>query len=300
MLEFDSYITPDGVEYRLHTETTRWVLSTEGEGMPPIEYVTQRGPFQHGETVMDYFLKPRILQFVIHQKFCSRQAYWDGRQLLLNMLRPNRQAPGQIRPGILRKHFPSGLMWDLEVFVQEGPGFAPRLDQGWNEWSFKEIIRFYAPNPIMYDPRQLSMQVYSDVSQLMFPAVFPIFFGAMGGVNFLLYEGTWLEYPTITVTGPIQGFQIVNVTTDEKLALTNTLDPGDSMTIDLRYGAKTITHSDGSNLIGSLSSDSDLSTFHLAPHPEAPNGRNRLEIYGTGVNTSSKVEIKWYRRYIGR
>ena len=54
-----TYITPDGVEYMLSPPV--WVLQEDGFGMPPIEYVTQRGPLQHGETVKNLFLRPRTI-----------------------------------------------------------------------------------------------------------------------------------------------------------------------------------------------------------------------------------------------
>ncbi|MCI0551432.1 MAG: exo-alpha-sialidase, partial [Anaerolineae bacterium] len=59
-----SYIGPDGQVYPLvtpHLPVGRFVMNFSGFGMPPFDYVTQRGPFQHGETVRDFFARPRIV-----------------------------------------------------------------------------------------------------------------------------------------------------------------------------------------------------------------------------------------------
>ena len=69
--EFLKYIAPDGAEYEFHVPSFvgRWVINQSGWGTPPIEHVTERGPFQHGETVKDYFLRPRTIQLLIRLGF---------------------------------------------------------------------------------------------------------------------------------------------------------------------------------------------------------------------------------------
>src|SRR5688572_21537598 len=109
--EFTDYIGADGNVYPLHVPAPigKWAISQSGWGTPPIEYVTQRGPFQHGETVIDYFLRPRVVQLLIRQQFCNRDDYWTGRAALLNGIRPNRQlTPTAILPGTLRRTLSDG------------------------------------------------------------------------------------------------------------------------------------------------------------------------------------------------
>src|SRR3990167_9916197 len=102
--------------------------------MPQIEYITQRGPYQHGVTVQDYFLQPRVIQMLIRQQYCSRIKLWAGRSNILNHLRPNRQSPGQLNTGKLRKYLPDGSIRDLDVLIQEGPRFEAR-NLKWDEWA---------------------------------------------------------------------------------------------------------------------------------------------------------------------
>ena len=508
LIESDSYITPDGIEYPLTAPNSRVVFSWEGEGMPPIDYITQRGPFQHGETVLNFFLRPRILQAIIRHSYCSRSAYWDGRADLLDVLRPNRQTPGNITPGRLRKRLANGDIRDLDVFILEGPGFAARPGSSWDEWSYSETIRFIAYNPVWFHPTEQTQTLTiissetitfraaesantndstsrsitiakptgtvvgdfllaaitiattsssvnefltvpsdwtflratgNDIDGILYlyykiatdseptnytwadpqggtsargmAGIIATFDGAQqvspfnvenaqttSGATFtapnvtttvancmgilvasaeedtstwsnqlidaaaatepangdkqnnaggtaddctislayksigaaqavntntadkagtasgvawigciapesliaanLTYTGTWLEYPTLTLNGPLINPTIRNLTTEEKITLNITLIAGESIEIDLRYGVKTVTKNDGTNQIGTLSDDSDLATFHLAPDPEAAGGINSMLLNGTAGDTGSLV-IEWYPRYIG-
>jgi hypothetical protein len=303
--EFDLYIAPDGTQYSLNTPGSKWVLSAEGTGMPPIEHVTQRGPFQHGETVTNYYLRPRIVQLLIRQLYGTRDAYFAGRHALLDILRPNRQVAGlagigAIEPGVLRKGFPDGNVLDLHVRIQQGPNFQPRRLDAWDETAFQEVLRFIAHDPIFFHPTQQSVRCSmggEDVdAQLVFPITFPIRFDKLEGTadcTLINYTGNWPEYPTIVVQGPAQNLVIENLTTDERLQLDYTIPAGAVVTLDLTYAHKTVTMTGGVNLLGYLTPDSDLASFHLEP------GINQLDISATGVNLQTYIEVRWYRRYIG-
>ena len=84
--------------------------STSNFGLPPIRFITQRGPFQDGETPLDMRLDPRVIQVEVVNYLCNRTEFWTTRNELLDMLRPNRafSATGTYRPLIYRKRLPGG------------------------------------------------------------------------------------------------------------------------------------------------------------------------------------------------
>ncbi len=305
--EFTSYISADGEEYQFHIPSGygRWVLSESGWGTPPIDYITQRGPFQHGETVRDFFLRPRVIQMLIRQQFCNRDEWWGGRALLLDAIRPNRQTtPTGAEPGQLRRIESDGTIRDLNVFISVGPRFEPRNRTGWDEWAFQEVLRFIAHDPVIFDPTRVDTELAPGVvaGALVFPITFPIEFGAgvIDETTALLYVGTWETYPIIVVTGPLNDFTITNNTTGEVIELDYDIVAGDVITIDLNYGVKTVVDADGVNRIGVVTSESDLATWHIAPDPEAPGGVNSITI--TGWNTqpgTTSVELRAFTRYFG-
>lgn len=284
--EKDIYITAEGQQYLLHNPRNRAVLSDTGSGMPEIEYITQRGPYQHGESVKDYFLRPRVVEFHIRQNFCSRQAYFDGRDMILDLLRPNRGS------GVLRKIRPDGAKRDLVVHIQAGPKFESRKSSEWDEWSLDEVLRFIAYNPIYYDPDSYS-QTFTTSGALVFPITFPIIFAGFGNTATVVYDGNWIEYPVIILTGPLSATSILNLTTGERIGFTYNIPATRTVTIDLNYGSKRIFLDDGTNLIGYITPTSDLATFHLEP------GENIIQVAGVGSDANTTLSINYMNRYIG-
>jgi len=186
--------------------------------------------------------------------------------------------------------------------IEQGPGFVPHRS-GWDEWAYEEALRFIAHNPIWFDPTQHVQQILpSGEDQLVFPAAFPILFGAvLAATSIVLYGGNWLEYPHISIEGPIINPTIVNETTGERLSLTYNLPPGGRIDIDLTYSVKSIQLPDGTNLIQYLTTDSDLTTFHLKPGVTGLPYANTITVTGEAASVlpTTNVNIQWYDRYIG-
>lgn len=290
------YIRPDGVRYGLHSPPSRVVTAEEGFGAPPLQYVTDEAPFQHGDTVRSFRLQPRPIQFVVMQQFTSRAAYRAGRALLLDTMRPNR-ITDFTNPGKLLYYLADGTKRQLDVVPETGPGFTP--DQGgWRAWSFTEALRFVAHDPVWYDPQQYSVTFAEVDPAWTFPVTFPITFGPFGAMTVVTYTGTWEEYPTITITGPVTAARIDNLTANTKLEMNCVIPAGNTVTINL-HGRKTITRDDGVNLMGYLSGDSDLTTFALLPDPQVPGGNNQLRVTGSGTTGASSVVLTYYNRYYG-
>lgn len=314
IIEFDKFITPDGETYNFHDGFDHFLMSFSGFGMPPINYITERGPYQHGETPIDFFLQPRVLQMVHRRQARSRSGYWDARKDLLDYLRPNRYVTaGVLGEGALRKILPNGDTRDIDVLVESGPEFSAR-GGGWDEFAFLEQIRFIANDPTFYDPTLVSSVFsLSSLAHLVFPVTLTSSFGIAedGGKDMLFfsssidddddfqYMGTWLTYPTIVITGPAENPTITNQTTGKKIELDYNVSAAEVVTIDLAYRVKTVENGSGTNLIGTVTTDSDLGDFALVPAPLAPAGVNTIQVAFGGADSNSEVEISYYTRYIG-
>jgi hypothetical protein len=305
--EFTQYITPDGQVYQFDSHD-KFLISETGWGMPPIKYITQKSPVQHGETAIDYRLNPRVIQLVHRRNACSRDEYWENRSTLLNMIRPNRQGyygrllPPMLQPGKLRKILPDGSKRDVDVVIEQGPEFAARDPSRWDEWAFTETLRFIAHDPILYDPDVKSNTfTLASYNKLTFPFSFPFLFDLPNllAIENLTNAGSWISYPTIAVTGPASGFTIDNLTTQKWITFNTVVSPGETITIDLRFGYKTVTNQSGINKINEVSAESDLATFGLVAEPESPSGANSIRIYAPGGDANTAVTISWYDRYIG-
>lgn len=300
--EFTSFITPYGDEYNFDT-TDRFIISEEGFGMPPIEYITQKGPFQHGASLLDYRISPRTIQIILRQNSCGRSNYWGKRSDLINAVRPNAHLVNEFRAGTLRKSFPDGSKRDLDVVIEQGPIFKARDISVWDEWGFTETLRFIAHDPIFYDPEYYSMEISDiiDEEHLIFPITFPIIFGAMLGVGngTIDYPGSWETFPFIRVIGPSIGFKITHQETEQVIESNYVIPEDDEVHISLPPGNKTVTNSFGHNLIGTITKESNLETFSILPHPLVENGTNTFQFLASGASYQTKLLIQYKIRYLG-
>lgn len=303
--EFHQLITHDGQVFNLdsHARVGKWVISQAGWGMPPIRYNTVRDPLGGAELVKSYFLQPRTVELLIRQEFCGRPEYWRGRAAILEATRVNRGNPLEAAPVTLRRLLPDGHRRDLEVYLQGGLEFAPRSPGQWDEWAFTEFLRFIAYDPVITDPTpRVELFTLAPRGDLVFPIEFPLEFGGDTVDQFrdVTYAGTWLSHPVINLTGPLNNPIITNLTTGEKLELTYNIPSGEVVTLNLQYGQKKVEDNLGNNLIGTLTTDSDFATWHLAPDPEAPGGVNQLQVQGTqGEAGVTAIQVEYFERHIG-
>jgi hypothetical protein len=281
-------------------EFTDWIdwglVGTFGFGMAPLHRLTERGPMQHGETDVGFRLDPATFGFTVGMKALSLSEQYTLRQTMLRAFAPT-TAPLQVRVTL-----PDGELRQRDAYLIDGLSFESGNFSGF----YGEIpVRLVAPDPVWYDPAGDAANFAlggSAGTGGVVPEPVPTFVGAsvLNASTTVTYTGTWLEYPRITITGPITDAVITNNTTGDKLDFTGTtIDAGDTYTIDLRYGYKTVTDSSDANVVGDLTSDSDLATWHLAPDSEAAGGVNSITVTGTSATTATAVTLTWLARYLG-
>jgi hypothetical protein len=303
------YITPDGVVYNLHNPPDRSVLLYEGDGFPPVNFGTTRGPYQHGYSVTEGRVDARTINMTIRQNGCDRDAYWALRRTIDGILRYNRTNLNNPQPGILRRVTSDGLIRDLDCYVSKGPLYS-RNGDGWDEFSFQESLKFTAYNPIFYDPTVFSASVVdftptpAFVQNLICPFSFPFLFGidytVITKTFSLAYNGNWEEYPTIIVTGPATDFKIQHNELGTLISLNGfTIPAGVVVTFDLTYAHKTVLDGAGVSWQGALTDDSNLVAFRLEADPIVLGGINTFSVSMTLGSVASQVEIRYKNRYIG-
>lgn len=301
IIEKIQYISPDGQAYNIHTPPKRSILEMDGWGMSPKNLFTTSGPFQHGETVIGIRLAPRTIRMLVRHNGCSRSDFWGVRDTILDLIRPNRVSLVNPSPGRLRyQYLRNGVrqVRDLDVYLNRGYTFESKRGQ-WDEFSVQEEVEFIAHNPVIYDPTLITVNVTAFVEGLVLPLTFPFVLGAYGALQNITYTGSFESYPTLEVTGPADCFTIINTTTDTRISLDYTISAGEIVTFDLGYDIKSVTNNFGSNLLGYLTSNTDLGGFRLETAPTAPVGVNALQIYLEGPTAATAVAVKYYRNYIG-
>lgn len=300
------YITPDGQTLVLHDPPDKTVLFYEGDGLPDPEYDTTRGPFQHGFNVLGMREPQREIDLTLRWNACSRDEFWDMRHSLINFLRPNRTDINNSSPGVLRRVLSNGEIFDLDCYLTKGPLW--KYPRGWDHWSVQESLKFTAFNPILYNPTTKS-QLVQDFTpavdpDIIIPLEFEFIFGetspSITKAITINYLGNWESFPAIIITGPYEGITIQHQTTLAKVALSGYSSPaGETTTIDLTYGRKTILTNSGVSLLGYVTNDSDLSAFSIQPEPEVAGGVNIFDVVVISGSADTLVQMQYKDRYIG-
>lgn len=278
-----------------YLEMPKQAVEVTGMAMPPMDHRTSRSPFQHGETILGFNLRPRPIQITIHMRGCDRLDMYHKRRDFIRRINP---LVGTLR---FRVSFRDGRIFELHRVMYDA-GF----DVGTNNQPEPAVqsfgARFLAYDPVWYEwPQNQDSVTLVTGEELVFPIEFPIVFGGVGVSDSLdiVNAGTWVSYPTIVLTGPMSHPQVLNLTTEEELTLDYNISSEEVVTISTSFGEKTIESSISGNLLGYLTPDSDLATFHLDPDPLADGGVNTLQVATAASTAQSAFQVYWFNRYLG-
>jgi len=270
-------------------------LDEDGLGLPDVQRLTERGPQQHGDTDVGYRLQPRIISLVLLADGDDDiTEYWMVRRELQRMLRPSSV------PLHLRYTLPTSEVRQIDV------AYAGGLTWGSSERTttmHRAAVQLRAADPTFYDPAGVSVAftIPAGGGAWTIPWAIPWGIGTstINTTQPVATPGDWESYPRIVVQGPLTNVVIRNVTTNEKLDFTGyTVLLGDTLTIDTRYGIKSVVDAAGINRISALSDDSDLATFRVAADPDAPGGINTCQVTGTVGGGTTAVFVQFNARYI--
>lgn len=268
----------------------------DGWGLPPMHRLTVRGPMQHGDSDLGYRLDPRAIPLIVNVYADSVEDMYDRQAELMEFLKPSNTALQ------LRVVYPTGRTRQIDCYADQGATFPTGAWQGYMQ---PVPVRLICNDPTWYDPAgaATTFELGGGAGTAgVVPFTVPWYVGVstLDSAYTIDYDGTWLTYPTIRITGPIRDCIITNAGTDEVLDFTGTtIGAGTYMDVDLRYGYKTVKDSSGANQIAILSNDSDLVSWHLAPDPELAAGMNAVTVQGTGVSEATEVALSWFERFIG-
>lgn len=254
-----------------------------GIGLPPITRDLQRHPNIEGALDHGYTLEAREMMLNLYYNVNSAAAADARRDAIYKIFRPF-DDPLKLKvtrdDGAIRQ-IDVHTVGTLDLPMSERVGY----DQAFN-------VRLLAPNPTWYEPTQQLVTIT--------PSATPW----TANVN---YAGNWEEYPIIKVYGAVTGFAMTATVTTATDSITyNTssfsVGAGDILTFDLRPGYKTLKNNAGVSQLGSGSAQNTfdfLFGFRLFPDPIEASGTNALNGIYTTKDSNHKVEILYYRRYLG-
>lgn len=284
------------VRNRVYVLTDEYVhLGNDGLGLPPVRRLEESGPLQDGATDVGYRLEPRAVKLLFLLSAADLPEYYQKRQRLLRQFRPRNE------PTKLRFTLPDGSVRQLDV-VYDGDLTLPSNDK--TGLLHKVAVSLRAANPTFYDPvgTAVNFQVAVNSASFTVPVSVPVGVGTslLDQTTQIAYEGDWKASPLITLIGPVTSPKIENLTTGEKLSFPGlAINAGERLIIDTSYAGAHVVDGNGTTKLSTLSDDSDLTTFHLAPDPDAFDGVNDVRVTGTAATTQTAVYLSYNARYLG-
>jgi len=282
----------NGIEYSLDDGTLCYKLGDDGWGAAQVSRITERGPQQHGETDHGYRLQPRVANLILGVSGTSLSNLYAKRNDIIALFGPDDSLI--LRWDDLDRQIDVYFVGNLTMPSSEREGFFQTV-----------AVTLRAPDPTFYTPTRhlVSFGLGGGGGAFTVPMPVPHAVGAstLDETVGIEYDGSWLDYPVIRITGPITDPKITNVSTGDVLDFTGTtVSAGDWYEIDTRYGYKTVVDDASVNKIADLTEDSDLATFHIRmDSSEVPGGNNSIKVEGSAISTATKVELWYYERYLG-
>jgi hypothetical protein len=274
---------------------TIYLMGSINWGMAPITRITQRGPFQDGDTDIDYRLNPRVINLPVLVPGTSYDEFANNRENLLQMFKPGNDT------ATFKSILNAGSFYEISRSIDVKIAGAT-MDSSSNDFHVRAVIQLRADDPTWYNTTQNVLQLtYTQFgTPTPYPKPYPVPYGAASVNNQLgvVYTGTVVSHPIIQCIGPLSDLVIADGA-GRLISFTATIPAASIWTVDLRYGRKTIIDQDGVSKFQYLSVTSDIVNWGLYPDPTFDSGQNPISVSATGTTNVSVVNMYWYDRYVG-
>jgi len=253
----------------------------DGVGMSEIRRTLQYFPNISGALDKGYKFQPRELTLKLFYQVATKALADARRDQIYKIFRPFDD------PLKLKVTRDDGSVRQIDVNTV-GMLDLPESRRTGSDQAFD--VRLQAPDPFWYDP--------TPITTTFTPNATPY-------AGSITYAGNWEEYPVIKVYGEVLGFTMEITpsggSSEGTISISyDTIADGDYYTIDLRPGYKTVKTSGGTNKDYTAVVDpAALALSRLWPDPEAAGGVNDFSFSYTSKGANHKIEVTYYKRYLG-
>jgi len=264
-------------------------------GIPPVTRITQRGPFQNGDTDIDYRLNPRVINLPVVVPGTTYNEMASNRENLLQMFKPGNDT------ATFQQILDGGTAYEISRSIDVKIAGAS-MDSAQTDFNVRAVIQLRADDPTWYNTTQNYTQMtYTQFgSPTPYPKPYPVPYGDYSSANIIsvVYTGTVMSSPILQCVGPLTNLTMTDGA-GRIIAISGTIAAGNTFTIDLRFGRKTIVDQNGINKFSMLTITSDLINWGIYPDPTFDSGLQYFSVSATGTTASSAVFMYWYDRYVG-
>ena len=285
------YQVPDGTRLYFYRGGKRTLQGFTKFAMPDITFIEDRGPNQHGTTVHDYRLQPRVITMDWFGRNCNgRQCEYAD---IVEAIRPTHED----YPGYLRVINQDTSLLEIPARIQTGPDGGWNIDSGLTPLQVRDVLQWYCPDPVWREVEQQTATATVEIADSCLDLCLPACLGT-GILNTeidVCYNGTWKgDQITFVLTGPLDTPTITNETTNQTIQLNYNIATNDEVTITILPETTTVTSLINGDIIGTVTSISDLVFFNLAARQT-----NEIVFSGAnGIEGSTSISMNYYTRYL--
>lgn len=297
-------VSDSGLKLIFDDRAKKLITGRSGFGMPPVENRTRRAPYQHGETFINFRIRPRIINLPFAFLACTREELFELRRDLLRTIDPF--------GGGMKLYFahPNGTIYYLNVHYNSGVTFStaneptPLVQLGalqliaydpfWYENETQEVV-YSAPafcsKTFHFDPSGDPSSTEWNISPTD-----GFRFGGSTAIDVIVEltnAGDALVYPTITIDGQYEFPRIENLETGDYFYWDDIIATDSEMVMNgedrqLLHDDEVIQKPYGSSWIAILSEVEGVA-----------GGVNRIHITGRQRSSSSGITFVWRNKFIG-
>lgn len=291
------YLSPDGNKYYFW----KMLQSHSNLGIPPVKFIEDSGPQQHGVNVRDWRINPRTITFEFFREGESCiETRGEILARMINAIRPNRgYSPSD--SGWLRFVNDNETMVEIPVFVLQGPTGDYAYNGPIGKWQVQDSLQFYAPDPIWRETEKKFVKVGGEELEPSCLSSCPAEYSASSSdieqtiVSDIVNENMNINYVGDTpgtdfsiVIGPgkMSSPVITNANTGAQIIFSGNPTSNTAEIHIVKNGTTvTITNESAVDISNYVTNLSDLYKFYLMP-----NTVNVINITGTGGDPETEPE----------
>ncbi|MBT2727834.1 phage tail family protein [Bacillus sp. ISL-75] len=282
-----TWIDPNGVEYVL-TQGERYDIlnGVKGFYMPPIEVIEEEVPFQAGSRLRAVKVKSRDIDVPLKISAPDEVELLYAMRRLLQIFNPLK-GNGKFRVSAV-----DGSQRELSCLYLGGLELE-ESDQTKGKTWLKAISVFKAFDPYWYDSNSIVQTFKINEAPGTFFPIFPLRLSSSTVFADISIDNsgdveTWPEW---IITGPGENIVLRNMSTGDVMNLETSIGVGETIIIDTKPYAKTVTKNDGANLFYTLTDESSLWSIQ--------EGENSIQLEMANATTESSIQLTYRNRYWG-
>ncbi len=263
----------------------------KGFGVLAIDPAAARRPYRAGVTITgDHYTGPRTMDIAALMTGDTHGELAAYVRALARNVSPHKD-PSTL--GKLKVVTPDDQTWHIDCWLSE------MSDPQWDGPVACDVLfTLWAPEPWFYDPTKRSETIgLANPGGVTYPADYVDPTGLEYADSYLddhvsvSNDGDVETWPTIRINGPGEDPTIENETSSKTMAITQTLDDGDYIDIDMDNATITFYDFSGGTTTNIIANMSAASVFYPLAR-----GENVLHVTMTSVTTGSIV-VEWYNKY---